>query len=116
VVTLRRFQPLDASKPGGYSCLIQNVRARCSNQYGASRWGSVSTPGRAGEVAPLVNTSPLLAAATMALEMIWPMPGALISRRPCRANAAISSVRIESAPVLGKIFDQAQHARRQRML
>jgi hypothetical protein len=60
-------------------------------------------------------------AATIALEMIGPMPGTLINRsQPAswRAMVSISFDKpldplIEPAPVAGQIFDNADHARRQ---
>jgi len=69
----------------------------------------------------LENASPLPIAATMALEMIGPMPGTLTSRShptSCRAMTVISSDKridtlIKPAPVFGQTFNDAHDARRQ---
>jgi len=69
---------------------------------------------------PLENTSPVPIAATMALEMIGPMPGTVIKARTClilTASASISpdrpSMRDQPAPVACQVLDDTQHAWRQ---
>src|SRR6476646_847117 len=80
-------------------------------------------PSQAEKSRPLANAAPLPIAATMALEMIGPMPGTVITLRQLSsafASVSISSVTvsisiIELPPVAGKITDDAYHAWRKRV-
>jgi hypothetical protein len=80
-----------------------------------------TSPSQAPTSQPLENTSPVTIAATIALEMIGPMPGTVISRRQpwsCRASSfnlagkALDAL-VQPAPVSGQVLDHPQHARRE---
>src|SRR5262245_33631933 len=78
-------------------------------------------PSQAAKSRPLQKTSPLPIPATVALEMIGPMPGTLISRTApvvgMRELRNLGRYRldtlIEPAPVASQALDDAHHARRQ---
>src|SRR5271156_4671537 len=80
-----------------------------------------TSPSQAAKSRPLENPSPVPIAATMALEMIGPIPGTLISRsQPAswRATASISRDKpldtlVEPAPVAGQTLDNPHHSWRQ---
>src|ERR1700749_1958524 len=54
-------------------------------------------PSQAAKSRPLENPSPVPIAATMALEMIGPMPGTLISRTHAGSRRASSSISLDSS-------------------
>src|SRR5215472_7505583 len=80
-----------------------------------------TSPSQAAKSRPLPNASPVPMAATIALEMIGPMPGTLINRsQPASRRARGFDLPrqsldplIEPAPVAGQAFDHPHHACRE---
>src|SRR5262245_42787818 len=80
-----------------------------------------TSPSQAAKSRPFVNASPVPIAATIALEMIGPIPGTLIKRSQPASRRARTSISldklpiplIEPAPVAGQVLDHPYHARRQ---
>ena len=76
-----------------------------------------TSPSQAPKSRPLENAAPLPIAATIALEMIGPMPGTVISRShagSAQASAPISldraSMFIQPVPIVSQSLDDVQHA------
>ena len=109
---LHEQNPQVAIAPPGYLAQDRTVPGR--DLLGAS-------PSQAAKSRPLVNTSPAPIAATVALEMIGPMPGTLISRSQPASWRAIASISFESLstrsssrrPIASQVFDNPHHAGRQ---
>src|SRR6267142_1672044 len=78
-----------------------------------------TSPSQAPKLRPFENASPVPIAATMALEMIGPMPGTVISRsQPLTSQrfdlaGGTLNARVQAAPVCRQIFEDAQHAGRE---
>src|ERR1700676_1832968 len=78
-------------------------------------------PNQAAKSRPLENTSPAPIAATIALEMIGPIPGTLISRSQPASWRAIASISFDgrsmgarrAGAISGQIFNNAHHEWRQ---
>src|SRR6516162_8961903 len=77
-----------------------------------------TSPSQAAKSRPFANASPLPIAATIALEMIGPVPGTLIkrySRHPGVQEPRSRLIHLRSAhrpaPVRSQVLDEAHHAR-----
>src|SRR5262245_6296860 len=78
-------------------------------------------PSHAAKSRPFEKPSPLPIPATIALEMIGPMPGTVISRSQPRLvlsqrlnlSRDVLDPPVEVMPVVGEVLDRADHARRQ---
>src|SRR5215472_11575244 len=67
-----------------------------------------TSPSQAPKSRPLQNTSPVPIAATIALEMMGPMPGTVISRSQCGSWRASVSKALPNAKRIGILADPDQ--------